>query len=223
MSPSATEIRADFDRLAAFDDGAWDHNRHYHAFLLRHLPARRDVALEVGCGTGAFARALAVRFGRVLAVDLSAEMIRRARARSDGAANLEFRQADLRALDLPEASFDCVAAIATLHHLPLAAALEKLAAALRPGGVVLVLDLYRAVTIPERVLGGIALPASVLLRLRRRGRLRQARAARRAWAEHACGDVYPTLEEVRSVAARLLPGATIRRHLLWRWSLVWRK
>ncbi len=31
-------IQADFDRLAAFSTEEWDHNSHYHRFLLRHVP-----------------------------------------------------------------------------------------------------------------------------------------------------------------------------------------
>jgi SAM-dependent methyltransferase len=219
----ASEIRADFDRLAAFDDGGWDHNSQYHPFLLRHLPPGRDAALEVGSGTGAFARALAEHFGRVLAIDLSSEMVRIARARSRGISNLEYQQADLRGYGLPAASFDCIASIATLHHLPLDEALETLVAALRPGGVLLVLDLYRPGTVGDWMLSGAAVPANLLLGAWKHGRLRQPPAPRRAWAEHARRDVYSTLAEIRSLAARLLPGAAIRRHLFWRYSLVWRK
>lgn len=223
MNAPPSRVRADFDRLAALDDGGWDHNRHYHAYLLRHLPARRDAALEAGCGTGGFARALAAHFGRVLAVDLSPEMLRRARARSPGIPNLEFRQADLSGDPLPADSFDCIASLATLHHLPLRETLAKLAAALRPGGVLLVLDLYRPRTIGDWMLAGAAVPCSLLLNVVQHGRLREPAPVRRAWAEHARHDVYPPLAEVRRAAAALLPGATLRRHLFWRYSLVWRK
>src|SRR5215213_8348463 len=95
MSASASDIRADFDRLALLDDGRWNHNSHYHHFLLRHLPARRLTALEIGCGTGSFARALAQHFRHVVAIDLSPEMLQRARTRSQGIDNLEYHQADL--------------------------------------------------------------------------------------------------------------------------------
>lgn len=223
MGTPAEQVRADFDALAALDHGGWDHNAHYHPFLLRHLPAQRDDALEVGCGTGAFARALAERFARVVAIDLSPEMIRIARDRSRAYPNIGYRTEDLLQCALPPASFDCVAAIATLHHLPMPQALEKLAAALRPGGVLLVLDLYRPATASDWLLKLAALPPDLLLSLRAHGRLRPPAAERRAWAAHARGDVYPAIAEVRGIAARLLPGAVVRRHLLWRWSLVWRK
>jgi hypothetical protein len=35
--------------------------------------------------------------------------------------------------------------------------------------------------------------------------------------------VYPSLAAARARAGDLLPGARVRRHLFWRYSLVWRK
>jgi len=215
--------QADFDRLAALDDAGWDHNRHYHAFLLRHLTRDRSIALEVGCGTGAFARALARHFRRVTAIDLSPEMVRRARDLSAAVDNVEFRQADIRTFDLPPAAYDCIATLATLHHLPMEETLARLGAALRPGGVLLVLDLYRPATLVDRGWSASAAVVSTLLRAWKVRRLRPPPHVRRAWAEHARHDVYPTLAEVHSLAERLLPGASVRRHLLWRYSLVWRR
>jgi len=46
---------------------------------------------------------------------------------------------------------------------------------------------------------------------------------RRAWEEHGWTDRYLGLAEVRAACARALPGATVRRHLLWRYSIVWRR
>ena len=82
--PAYTDrVREDFDRLAVLSEGSvWDHNSHYHPFLLRQLPERLSEALEVGCGTGEFARLLAERSETVLAVDLSPRMIEAARVRS---------------------------------------------------------------------------------------------------------------------------------------------
>ena len=47
---------------------------------------------------------------------------------------------------------------------------------------------------------------------------------RRAREEHGATDVYLTPAEVRDACAEAgLRGAKVRRHLLWRYSLVWRK
>jgi ubiquinone/menaquinone biosynthesis C-methylase UbiE len=59
-------IKDDFDRIAlatlASEDGAAHHD-HYHNFLLRHLPSDCRNILEIGSGTGSFARRLAARAG----------------------------------------------------------------------------------------------------------------------------------------------------------------
>jgi ubiquinone/menaquinone biosynthesis C-methylase UbiE len=219
----ASRIASDFDHLAAFDGGRWDHNRHYHPLLLRSLPARRESALEIGCGTGDFARALARHFERVTAIDLSPEMVRRARELSRGVAHVEFTQADVSSCDLPPESFDCIASIATLHHLPLEDTLKKMRGALRPGGVLLVLDLYQPRTIADFAWSTAAWPCNLVLRTWHHSRLRDPPDVRRAWSEHARHDVYPTLAEVRSLGERLIPGAVVHRHLFWRYSLVWQK
>ncbi len=93
---TTAQIQADFDKIARVDrSDEWNHNNHYHEFLLRQLPAHCDSALEVGCGTGAFARLLAARADRVLALDLSPEMLRLARERSAAFPQIEYVQADV--------------------------------------------------------------------------------------------------------------------------------
>mgnify|MGYP000952277805 CR=1 FL=1 len=130
---SAERVRRDFDRIAHLQgEGSWDHNSHYHRFLLGRLPRRIGRALEVGCGTGSFARLLAERAEAVLGLDLSPEMIAIARERSARLPNVEFLVADALSWEYPSEEFDCVASIATLHHLPLKPMLERFRAALRP-------------------------------------------------------------------------------------------
>src|ERR1700687_1479047 len=138
-------IQKDFDRIALVSpDGSLQNNR-YHNFLLRRLPSNCDDVLEIGCGKGEFSRRLAESSGRVLALDLSPEMIRIARAHAEHPPNIEYQIADVMSYDLPPDHFDCIASIATLHHLPLREIILKMKAALKPGGVLLVLDLFEPV------------------------------------------------------------------------------
>ena len=220
-------IQQDFDRIAlastaASEDGA-AHNDHYHNLLLRHLPSNCGDVLEIGCGTGAFARHLAQRSKHVLALDLSPEMIRIARERSAQFPNVEFQLADVRDTPFNFESFDCIATIATLHHLPLSEMFLKMKAALKPGGVLLVLDLFEPAGLFDSLSNLLAIPVSVSLRLLHQRRLRPRREVRDAWAAHECHDIYPTMREVHALCADILPGAKIRKHLLWRYSIVWRK
>src|SRR5215470_12062643 len=179
-----SSVEADFDRLALLDEEGWTTNNHYHEFLLRHVPANCEEALEIGCGTGAFARRLTEQCGRVTAIDLSAEMIRVARERSRQFENLEFEVADAMTWDFPKSRFDFVCTIATLHHLDQRELLPKIKAALKPHGVLVVLDLVQSDGVIERMLDVVGFGVSSGLRLMHNGRLQPPPTVRKAWEQH---------------------------------------
>jgi len=216
-------IQADFDRIAVLSTEGWNHNDHYHGFLLEHIPASCRAALDIGCGTGSFSRLLAERSERVVALDLSPRMIEVARGRSVGYPNIEFQVADVTRWEFPPETFDTVACIAALHHLPMDETLLKMRGTLAAGGSLAVLDLYRAGGCPDLLAGAAAMPVSFALRIIRTGRLRECRKVREAWAAHGPNDIYPTLAQVRQACTKVLPGAEVRRHLLWRYSIIWAK
>jgi SAM-dependent methyltransferase len=217
------QVQRDFDALALLPEERWDHNVHYHDWLLRHLPDRLGRALEVGCGRGRFTRRLAERADHVVAVDISPGMILAASGRSRGHDSIHFVLADAGTWSFPYAEFDCVASIATIHHLSFEPALVSLRDALRPGGTLLVLDLYEPMSSADRVRQALAVPASALVRLARTGRPLPPSAVRRAWRRHGENDVYPRYDRIVRACAHGLPGARVRRHFFWRYSIVWRK
>ena len=98
--------------------------------------------LEVGAGAGSIARWLASRvgpLGRVLAVDTDTRFLRNS-TRSE---QLEVREADVLADDLPRGTFDLVHTRHVLAHLGAHAAhaVKRMTAALRPGGWLVVEDI----------------------------------------------------------------------------------
>jgi SAM-dependent methyltransferase len=216
-------VRKDFDRIALLAEDRWNHNTRYHEFLLGRIPERCARVLEVGCGAGEFSRLLAARAANVLALDLSPRMIRLARERSRLHTNVEFVEADVMTHHLPDGEFDCVATLTTLHHLPAEAALRKIKSALRPGGTFVCLDLYRRAAPSDWLFDAAAYPTNLLLRLLKTGRPRPPKGVREAYAEHGRTDTYLTLREAERVCADVMPGALVRRHLFWRYSIVWRK
>jgi ubiquinone/menaquinone biosynthesis C-methylase UbiE len=222
-TPSMRSIQSDFDRIALLPASGWEHNSHYHGYLLQSIPAHCAQALEIGCGTGAFARLLAQRSDHVLALDLSPQMVRIARQQSSSLSNIDWRIADALTYEFPDSYFDCVVSIATLHHLPLEQILLKISKALKAGGVLIVLDLFQSEGISDLLTSALALPTDVVLRLIKRGHLRESREVRAAWAEHGRSDVFMTLAQIRKICLNVLPNACIRRHLLWRYSIVWTK
>lgn len=224
VNPVTSLVEKDFDRLALLDSDGWTHNNHYHDFLLNHVPDHCFLALEIGCGTGEFSRCLANRADHVVAVDLSPQMIRVARDRSSHLSNIEFQLSDIMSSELPADHFDCIASIATLHHLPAREALLKIKRALKPSGVLLLLDLFQPRrTVLDALLNIVAGVSSVSLNLIHNRRLKQPRAVRAAWEEHGQHDSYPTMNDVRMLCEELLPGALVQRHLFWRYSIKWQK
>ncbi len=112
------------------------------AFLSRHVAAmcerigRPPRVLDVGCGEGHFAAALVRGGAEVVAIDVAAEPLRRARARHPA---LDLRLVEPEApLPLEDSSFDVVWAGETIEHVANTALwLSELRRVLRSGGVVL--------------------------------------------------------------------------------------
>jgi SAM-dependent methyltransferase len=85
--------------------------------LYRELAAeRRGLILELGCGTGRVALALAADGREVVGVDLSAAMLDYARARDTGG-RVEWFESDMRDLDLGRRFALVLAPLGVLQHL----------------------------------------------------------------------------------------------------------
>jgi SAM-dependent methyltransferase len=100
--------------------------------MLPDLTGRRVV--DLGCGFGWFSRwARANGAASVLGLDISANMIERARAETDDAA-VTYRVEDLERLALPPAAFDLAFSSLAFHYLPdFAGLVRTVRAALAPG------------------------------------------------------------------------------------------
>lgn len=186
--------------------GGWNHNIHYHDLVLRAIPAGCGRALDVGCGTGLLARKLALRCDSVIAMDVDKASL------SNGDRHV-FVQADAMKAPFDYASFDLITAVAALHHLPLREALAAFRDLLRPGGVLVIIGLYRPAALSDYALAAAAFPVSRIMR-----GLRGAAEVGAALKEPA-----ETFEEIRSGCGEFLPGAALRRRLLFRYSLIWHK
>jgi SAM-dependent methyltransferase len=117
---------ADWYDLDFAPDPLRDAHNQIAARLLGDGPGR---LLDVGCGTGVYSTALAERGWTPTGVDVSADMLRRARERG-----LEVVRADATALPFDDAAFDAV--VSTWTHTDIddfRSALREIARVLRPG------------------------------------------------------------------------------------------
>lgn len=152
-----TDLRKDFRDLDRAHDpeaglryldavGSHADTREYKSQTFEMLElASGHTVLDVGCGTGDDARALAARVGpggRVVGVDISEAAVAEATKRSAGSsAPVEFRRGDALSLDFPADQFDGVRADRVFIHLedPTRALLE-LVRVTRPGGKIVVFE-----------------------------------------------------------------------------------
>jgi ubiquinone/menaquinone biosynthesis C-methylase UbiE len=101
---------------------------------------------DLGAGTGYFESRLSAAVGpkgKVLALDLEHDMVvyMRERAAREGTTNVEVRASAADDPLIAAASMDRILIVNTWHHLPARGAYaKKLAASLKPGGFVLVVD-----------------------------------------------------------------------------------
>ncbi len=145
----ADAVRTAYRRQAAFYDAAFGRisrpARLRAIGLINSLPGQR--VLEVGVGTG-LALPLYDRGKRVTGIDLSAEMLSRARARVDaeGLTHVEaLLEQDAEATDFPAGSFDIAASMFVASVVPhprlLLAELQRV---VKPGGHILFVNHFVA-------------------------------------------------------------------------------
>jgi SAM-dependent methyltransferase len=203
----------------------WNHNVHYQPVILGAVPPGCGPALDVGCGDGMLACRLTERCAQVTGIDRDPRMIALARARARACAGaqaeaqlaepacLDFVEADFLTHDFPAASFDFVCANTSLHHMDFAAALTKLARILRPGGRLAVIGLAADRSVTDLLAATPGVPAELFYRA----------VYRRGESGAPIMDPEMSWREVRAAAAAALPSVRYRRHLLWRYSLLWQK
>ncbi|MFG1906810.1 class I SAM-dependent methyltransferase [Kribbella sp. NPDC048928] len=189
----------------------WNHNIHYHPKILQAVPDGAERALDIGCGEGMLARELREVVPDVTGIDLDAPSLELARGYGDG---VSYVHGDFLEYPLESASYDMIGSVATLHHVDARVGLLRMRELLRPGGALVVVGLARTRLprdLPYEVAGMVVGTAH--------------RAVKGYW-QHSAPLVWPppmTFPEMRDLAVDVLPGATYRRHLLYRYSITWKK
>jgi len=101
-------------------------------------PRPGEVCLNLGCGIGRVEKFLAPAVGAIHSVDFAESMLRTARERLAGVANVHFYRNDGESLAMfPEGMFDLAWAEMVFHHIPLeitARYLREVTRVLKPGG-----------------------------------------------------------------------------------------
>ena len=204
----------------------WDHNQHFHGWILRNLPVRRRAAVDVGCGKGLLAGTLAGHFARVTGIDADANMAAAANARLRLDQRLTIRRCTFEqfAASAGAGEADLITMVAVLHHLDLHDTLARIPALLAPGGRFLVVGLALADSLPDLAVELVSAAVNPVM-----GLIRHPRAVRQAAGQVSGLPVMPvrdpatSLAEIAAAAKVHLPGAALRRRLFFRYTLRWEK
>jgi SAM-dependent methyltransferase len=175
-------------------------------------PSKDKTLLEIGAGAGRMTHRFAELYGRVLALDVSEEMLRLGRGNLPGVGNVEWVLGSGADLDvIPDGRVDDVFSYITLQHVPSPAAvlryLEDAGRVLRPGGQG-ALQVRHPGPLPRAVDLG--------------GHLVHAAQGRRVWSREWRGTRL-SARRLRQAASRSGARVELRprghRHL---WVLLWR-
>ena len=113
-----------------------DYERRKYDRTLREVPEAIGRALEIGCSIGVFTEMLSGCCREVVAIDFSSVAVKRARERTRDLPGVTVERADLRE-GLPGGTFELIVCSEVLYYLGPAdvrASLERIEAALEPGG-----------------------------------------------------------------------------------------
>jgi glycosyltransferase involved in cell wall biosynthesis/peptidoglycan/xylan/chitin deacetylase (PgdA/CDA1 family)/ubiquinone/menaquinone biosynthesis C-methylase UbiE len=126
-----------FETSDPWNYGASEYERVKYEDTLELIPTLpHGAALELACAEGHFTVRLAERVGSLVATDISVNALERAAQRCKGAANVSFRPLDFMQHPLP-GTFDLIVCSEVLYYAGehLRAVAERIAAGLRPGGL----------------------------------------------------------------------------------------
>jgi len=115
---------------------------YFEIFPWAQLPLSAS-GMDVGCGSGRWAKLVAARVGSLHCVDASADALAVAKQSLGGLKNVAFHHASVDSLPFPDASLDFGYSLGVLHHVPdTQAAITACAAKLKPGAPFLVYLYY---------------------------------------------------------------------------------
>jgi ubiquinone/menaquinone biosynthesis C-methylase UbiE len=211
-----------FNRVAKLPD-FWDHNQQYQKFMLKHITTQCQLGLDIGCGTGEMSNKLSYKCDEVIGIDVAPVMISEAKHRNQKV-NIKYIIANAEDyLDNEEASIDVIVSIAAIHHMDYESILRKCKKALKKNGVLIIQDLYTEDTMKFKLLSLIGILTNPLFMLIKTGKLKVSKEQQEVWKNHGEDDHYNTLKEIKKIADRCLPHYKIKRHMFWRYTLIYYK
>jgi 2-polyprenyl-3-methyl-5-hydroxy-6-metoxy-1,4-benzoquinol methylase len=194
------------------DRDYWNHNTAYHPWLIGIAAQHRGHVLDVGCGDGLLAQRLAPVSRSVTAIDPDADAIDRAGARLVVHDHVTVSLGGFESYRPGNRRFDLITFVASLHHMDLRASLHKARNLLTPMGEIAVVGVSANKSVRDWIWAGMCLPAARI----------------GSWLHSETRDIgvvvkdpQEGLDDIRRAVNDVLPGASVRRALYYRYLLRW--
>jgi 2-polyprenyl-3-methyl-5-hydroxy-6-metoxy-1,4-benzoquinol methylase len=196
---------------APSDRDYWNHNTAYHRWLIEIAARHQGDVLDVGCGDGLLAQRLAPVSRSVTAIDPDAAAIQRA---ADRLATHQHVTVSRESFDTFQTGrkFDLITFVASLHHMDLRTSLVKARDLLTCSGEIAVVGCAANRTVRDWFWAAMVVPAA------RFG----------SWVHSETRNVGVVVtdpsegfDDIRRAADEVLPGASVRRALYYRYLLRW--
>ena len=192
----------------------WNHNTHYHKLLLDHLPEETNSALDIGSGIGLFSYKISSIFKEVLSLEPNQKSIDYSKNRYGILPNVVYVNNSFIEYDFSEQKFDFIVAIASIHHMDFETSLKKMKSLLNPGGKIVILGLYKESSVSDLFISLIAiLPNFILNLLSLKNKTKDCHMV----------TTFPTMtiKEIKTAASKILKIYQFRRHIFWRYSILY--
>ena len=191
----------------------WNHNTAYHPWLVAIAAEHRGDVLDIGCGDGLLAQRLAPVSRSVTGIDPDPVAIGRAAHRLASHRHVAVSEADFHGYHAGARRFDLITFVASLHHMGLRTSLVKARQLLTPTGEIAVVGISANKTVRDWVWSALCVPPA---------RLGSWLHSETRNIGVVVTDPQEGLDEIRRTADEVLPGASVRRALYYRYLLRWR-
>jgi 2-polyprenyl-3-methyl-5-hydroxy-6-metoxy-1,4-benzoquinol methylase len=192
------------------DRDYWNHNAAYHPWLVAIAAEHRGDVLDVGCGDGLLAQRLAPVSRSVTGIDSDPAAIGRAADRLASVQHVTVSRAEFEGYRAGERRFDLITFVASLHHMDLRDSLVKARDLLTPTGEIAVVGCSANKTVRDWVWSAMCVPAA---------RIGSWLHSETRNIGVVVKDPQEGLDDIRRAVDDVLPGASVRRALYYRYLL----
>jgi SAM-dependent methyltransferase len=196
------------------DGDYWNHNTAYHPWLVEIATRLHGDVLDVGCGDGLLAQRLAPLSRSVTGIDPDSAAVQRATDRLASHDHVDVSQESFDTYHPGARRFDLITFVASLHHMDLRSSLLKARELVTPTGEIAVVGLSANKTLRDWVWGAVCVPPA---------RIGSWLNSEKRNIGVVVTDPREGLDDIRSTADEVLPGASVRRALYYRYLLRWAK